>query len=203
MELDELKAIWQKGHEKNDTLPLKSPKEILEDLEKRTTHTITKLRWSVGFEFWSSVGFFILCSSAFLWLQANVILIGLWLVMGLSMGHYYFKSYLIRTTSTQSSNLKTTLEGLIRLFRYYLRIYDCAVVLLCAFVVGYVAWDYWVFFRRFPHKFIGNRLLFPIGFITIYGVFYYYFYRWYLRLLYGRHLAQLELCLGELSEDES
>ncbi|TAE72755.1 MAG: hypothetical protein EAZ85_08940 [Bacteroidetes bacterium] len=189
MELDDLQSIWKKGHQ-NTPQKSRSAQEIEQLLSKKTKGILSNINKSIFIEMILMV--LIAGYSTILFYSIDIRLSILMLILLLvSSGHYYIKYRLLNYSS--SSNLKKSLQRMIKITGRYLYIYQGSVWITLAFagwtggaILSEKNWSWW-----FTGVIVGAA-----------GVIFYLLFQWYLEVLYGKELKALEKCLYELERDE-
>jgi hypothetical protein len=189
MELDELQSIWKQGH-KNLLKNNCSVEEIQNLLQKKTKGILYHINKSIFIE----VILLLVISvySMYFFYPIDKRISGL--VLGfliISSGHYYIKYRLLNYSSSQS--LKISLQRLMRILSRYLYVYQGAVWVALA-IMGWAGgailsernWTWWL-----TGLVVGS-----------FGVIFYLIFQWYLELLYGKQLKELEKCWQDLIREE-
>lgn len=211
MELDDLKHKIKKE--------LEQPSANLEKLAfEKALHTPTKsilgkIKKSMILEFILNI----ICIVGFAYFAYTTeykgLAIYLWtfVVVGLVFLFILRKLYqqLLDVEQTTGSILKTRLEQLYMLLRKFVKHYfqiTMALIPICliySFALGYYDEQY----QPSTNSTTGNSvepyivIAIILAYITGFTLFIYYFTKWYLRKLYGKHLDNLKNLLDELNEN--
>ena len=205
MELRKLKELWDGS---SNSSILINEEELNQILNKRSRRPIAIIKRNLKLE----VAFGILSYCFFIWIVSNqavsIILyfdIILLVVAGILYSIYvFYKNKLLNKMECMScevkSNLSLQLGFLEKLVKLYFKVGNIFVLLtyLIAGAIGYTTSE-------------GNKVSFPhylevLIFIFIGAVLFiinYYFSRWYLFTLYGKHIQKLKNILYEMGESES
>ena len=205
MELRKLKELWDGSS--NSSIPI-NEKELNQILNKRSRRPIAIIKRNLKLE----MAFGILFYCFFIWIVSNqavsIILyfdIILLVVAGILYSIYvFYKNQLLNKMECMScevkSNLNLQLGFLEKLVKLYFKVGNIFVLLtyLIAGAIGYITSESET--DSIPHY------LEIMIFITIGAVLFlinYYFSRWYLFTLYGKHIQKLKNILYEMGESES
>ena len=205
MELRKLKELWDGSS--NSSIPI-NEKELNQILNKRSRRPIAIIKRNLKLE----MAFGILFYCFFIWIVSNqavsIILyfdIILLVVAGILYSIYvFYKNQLLNKMECMScevkSNLSLQLGFLEKLVKLYFKVGNIFVLLtyLIAGAIGYITSESET--DSIPHY------LEIMIFITIGAVLFlinYYFSRWYLFTLYGKHIQKLKNILYEMGESES
>jgi hypothetical protein len=204
MELRKLKELWDGSS--NSSIPI-NEKELNQILNKRSRRPIAIIKRNLKLE----MAFGILFYCFFIWIVSNqavsIILyfdIILLVVAGILYSIYvFYKNQLLNKMECMScevkSNLNLQLGFLEKLVKLYFKVGNIFVLLtyLIAGAIGYITSESET--DSIPHY------LEIVIFITIGAVLFlinYYFSRWYLFTLYGKHIQKLKNILYEMDESE-
>ncbi|MEY4638282.1 MAG: hypothetical protein RLZZ446_801 [Bacteroidota bacterium] len=204
MELRKLKELWDGSS--NSSIPI-NEKELNQILNKRSRRPIAIIKRNLKLE----MAFGILFYCFFIWIVSNqavsIILyfdIILLVVAGILYSIYvFYKNQLLNKMECMScevkSNLNLQLGFLEKLVKLYFKVGNIFVLLtyLIAGAIGYITSESET--DSIPHY------LEIMIFITIGAVLFlinYYFSRWYLFTLYGKHIQKLKNILYEMDESE-
>jgi len=204
MELRKLKELWDGSS--NSSIPI-NEKELNQILNKRSRRPIAIIKRNLKLE----MAFGILFYCFFIWIVSNqavsIILyfdIILLVVAGILYSIYvFYKNQLLNKMECMScevkSNLSLQLGFLEKLVKLYFKVGNIFVLLtyLIAGAIGYITSESET--DSIPHY------LEIMIFITIGAVLFlinYYFSRWYLFTLYGKHIQKLKNILYEMDESE-
>jgi len=205
MELRKLKELWDGSS--NSSIPI-NEKELNQILNKRSRRPIAIIKRNLKLE----MAFGILFYCFFIWIVSNqavsIILyfdIILLVVACILYSIYvFYKNQLLKKMECMScevkSNLSLQLGFLEKLVKLYFKVGNIFVLLtyLIAGAIGYITSESET--DSIPHY------LEIMIFITIGAVLFlinYYFSRWYLFTLYGKHIQKLKNILYEMGESES
>jgi hypothetical protein len=204
MELRKLKELWDGSS--NSSIPI-NEEELNQILNKRSRRPIAIIKRNLKLE----MAFGILFYCFFIWIVSNqavsIILyfdIILLVVAGILYSIYvFYKNQLLNKMECMScevkSNLNLQLGFLVKLVKLYFKVGNIFVLLtyLIAGAIGYITSESET--DSIPHY------LEIMIFITIGAVLFlinYYFSRWYLFTLYGKHIQKLKNILYEMDESE-
>jgi hypothetical protein len=204
MELRKLKELWDGSS--NSSIPI-NEEELNQILNKRSRRPIAIIKRNLKLE----MAFGILFYCFFIWIVSNqavsIILyfdIILLVVAGILYSIYvFYKNKLLNKIECMScevkSNLSLQLGFLEKLVKLYFKVGNIFVLLtyLIAGAIGYITSESET--DSIPHY------LEIMIFITIGAVLFlinYYFSRWYLFTLYGKHIQKLKNILYEMDESE-
>jgi len=204
MELRKLKELWDGSS--NSSIPI-NEEELNQILNKRSRRPIAIIKRNLKLE----MAFGILFYCFFIWIVSNqavsIILyfdIILLVVAGILYSIYvFYKNQLLKKMECMScevkSNLSLQLGFLEKLVKLYFKVGNIFVLLtyLIAGAIGYITSESET--DSIPHY------LEIMIFITIGAVLFlinYYFSRWYLFTLYGKHIQKLKNILYEMDESE-
>jgi len=204
MELRKLKELWDGSS--NSSIPI-NEKELNQILNKRSRRQIAIIKLNIKLD----MAFEILFYCFFIWIVSNqavsIILyfdIILLVVAGILYSIYvFYKNQLLNKMECMScevkSNLNLQLGFLEKLVKLYFKVGNIFVLLtyLIAGAIGYITSESET--DSIPHY------LEIMIFITIGAVLFlinYYFSRWYLFTLYGKHIQKLKNILYEMDESE-
>jgi len=204
MELRKLKELWDGSS--NSSIPI-NEEELNQILNKRSRRPIAIIKRNLKLE----MAFGILFYCFFIWIVSNqavsIILyfdIILLVVAGILYSIYvFYKNQLLNKMECMScevkSNLNLQLGFLEKLVKLYFKVGNIFVLLtyLIAGAIGYITSESET--DSIPHY------LEIMIFITIGAVLFlinYYFSRWYLFTLYGKHIQKLKNILYEMDESE-
>ena len=204
MELEKLKELWDDS--RNSSIPI-NEEELNQILNKRSRRPIAIIKRNLKLE----MAFGILFYCFFIWIVSNqavsIILyfdIILLVVAGILYSIYvFYKNQLLNKMECMScevkSNLNLQLGFLEKLVKLYFKVGNIFVLLtfLIAGAIGYITSESET--DSIPHY------LEIMIFITIGAVLFlinYYFSRWYLFTLYGKHIQKLKNILYEMDESE-
>ncbi|MCK6616420.1 MAG: hypothetical protein L6Q51_02125 [Cyclobacteriaceae bacterium] len=201
-ELNDLKSIWKQQPPGVDT---KNTDDIARMLQGRSTSIITKLKHSVWFELSftvvSGIGLVVYGMYAKSG-QLKWMVLTLAITLAAYIFYYAKKLKLLSRYDLTRGNLKTNLENLVESLTAYLSFYKRSYTILYPvfFCIGLLfgaldtGWD------NFLHRFTQTGFL--IWFVLVATLFMVGIFKitdWYLKKLYGNHLAKLKELLNELS----
>jgi hypothetical protein len=205
MELESLKTIW-----KNVDVAAEgtSAEELELLLSKKSKSPITKLKRNL---FWEMIAVAVLYGITIIYyLSANtpgmLYMVTMLLVLGaLYCWYYVFKRKLLNSmecvTCEVKSNLSTQLTTLEKLVKLYLWAGTLLVPLLLvlSFLVGLFFMDNGVLLAKLGSKIIIVFVVWAlISFLLTIPV--YFLNKWYVNLLYGRHVKKLRQIVNEMNE---
>lgn len=201
MELDELKSIWEK--KRTDFVP-KDEHELAAMLKGNSQSIVHKLKRSVWFELIFTViaGVALLAyalllpNGALKWTSVSI------LALFVCYSVYYIKKLaVLNRFNPGDDNLRANLVKLIENLSSYLNFYTKSYTILYPvyFVLGLLFRGLESGSERFFETITNPR---TILYLVLVGVVFYIatriFTSWYLRKLYGNHLAKLRMLLSEL-----
>jgi Ca2+/Na+ antiporter len=200
MELRKLKELWDGSS--NSSIPI-NEKELNQILNKRSRRPIAIIKRNLKLE----MAFGILFYCFFIWIVSNqavsIILyfdIILLVVAGILYSIYvFYKNQLLNKMECMSCEVKSNLNLQLGFLEKLVKLYFKVVLLtyLIAGAIGYITSESET--DSIPHY------LEIMIFITIGAVLFlinYYFSRWYLFTLYGKHIQKLKNILYEMDESE-
>ena len=204
MELRKLKELWDGSS--NSSIPI-NEKELNQILNKRSRRPIAIIKRNLKLE----MAFGILFYCFFIWIVSNqavsIILyfdIILLVVAGILYSIYvFYKNKLLNKMECMScevkSNLNLQLGFLEKLVKLYFKVGNTFVLLtyLIAGAIGYTTAESNAV--SIPH-YLEVLIFIFIG--AVFLIINYYFSRWYLFTLYGKHIQKLKNILYEMDESE-
>lgn len=205
MELEKLKKLWDDS--RNSSIPI-NEEELNQILNKRSRRPIAIIKRNLKLE----VAFGILSYCFFIWIVSNqavsIILyfdVILLVVAGILYSIYvFYKNKLLNKMECMScevkSNLNLQLGFLEKLVKLYFKVGNIFVLLtyLIAGAIGYAtSEDNTV---SIPH-YLEVLIFIFIGAVLF--IINYYFSRWYLFTLYGKHIQKLKNILYEMDESDT
>ncbi|HYG03984.1 MAG TPA: hypothetical protein VD927_16175 [Chryseosolibacter sp.] len=205
MELEELKDIWNKS---NKGFHLKGESELAGMLKGNSRSIIDKLKRNVWFELIvtivAGVGLLVyamtLPTGALKWTTVSI------LVLFVAYSFYYVKKLsLLRRFDPGHHDVRSSLESLIGSLSAYVNFYKRSYTLLYPvyFGLGVLFGGLETGSSRFYQLFTDTKALLLLSGSAI--VFFFittWFADWYLRKLYGNHIAKLKDVLRELNSGE-
>ncbi len=205
MELDELKDIWKK---KDAGFRLKPEAEIALMLKGSSRSVVDKLIRSVWFELVftlvSGIALLVyaltLPSGALKWTSVSI------LVVFLGYSFYYIKKLtLLKRFTHAEDNLKANLTNLIETLDNYLKFYKRSYTLLYP-VYFCLALLFGGIERGLDQFLTALTNWKTLTYLGVVAIFFYisstWVVDWYLRKLYGNHLAKLKALLNDINEVE-
>jgi len=202
MELETLKTLWQE----QETPPLEeSSREQLQALlQRRSGGPIARMRHNLRFEVVLMIIAYIPCI-VFYWLAFNGKMAGVsWLFVGALLFfyvYYYRKNQLLRKMQCLSCEVRSNLAGQLKTLRRYIRFYFWASTLIVPVMV-FIAFEIALRGREpdLPPFNWKRGLPLLLALIAVTTTIVYYFNRWYIHKLYGRHIRKLQELLREMDE---
>ena len=205
MELEKLKELWDDS--RNSSIPI-NEEELNQILNKRSRRPIAIIKRNLKLE----VAFGILSYCFFIWVVSNqavsIILyfdVILLVVAGILYSIYvFYKNKLLKKMECMScevkSNLSLQLGFLEKLVKLYFKVGNIFVLLtyLIAGAIGYATSEGKTV--SIPH-FLEVLIFIFIGAVLF--IINYYFSRWYLFTLYGKHIQKLKNILYEMDESDT
>jgi hypothetical protein len=199
MELDDLKDIWQKGHQNLKTNPQHSVEEIIGLLKTRTLGILAKINRSILIEVGLTFIMMVL-GMAYYW-QSPIFVLCFAGLGGAAIIHYWVKYRILNDHKYLSGNLKDSLVRLVRIFGGYMYGYYLFTWLMFVISNSVVLIDLIVESNR--QKFSANHLILIFGTLLIWNGVVYFIVQKYLQILYGKHFSNLKKCLDELMHSEN
>ena len=203
MELETLKAIW-----KDQDLPAgeeTSRDQLLALLQKKSTGPIARMRRNLRKEAILMLVSYIPCILLY-WLAFDGLMSGVgWLFVVLLLFfyvYYYRKNQLLKRMLCISCEVRSNLAGQLKTLRKYLRFYFWSSTLIVPVMTSF-AFGIALNSRRLEHPSINWWRVIPLLLLLVaaFTVAIYFFNRWYINKLYGRHIAKLQQLLSEMDED--
>jgi hypothetical protein len=199
MELDDLKDIWQKGHQNLKENPQHSVEDIIGLLKTRTLGILAKINRSILIEV--GLTFVMMCLGMFYYWQSPVFVLCFAGLGGIALVHYWLKYRILNNNKYLSGNLKDSLARLVRIFGRYMYGYYLLMWLMLVISNSVVLIDLIVESNR--QKFSANHLILIFGALLIWNGVIYFIVQKYLQILYGNHFSNLKKCLNELMHSEN
>jgi hypothetical protein len=204
MELEKLKELWDDS--RNSSIPFNED-ELNQILNKSSRRPIEIIKRNLKIE----VAFGILSYCFFIWVVSNQVVstilyfdIILLVVAGILYSIYvFYKNKLLNKMECMScevkSNLNLQLGFLEKLVKLYFKVGNTFVLLtyLIAGAIGYTTAESNAV--SIPH-YLEVLIFIFIG--AVFLIINYYFSRWYLFTLYGKHIQKLKNILYEMDESE-
>ena len=202
MELETLKAIWQDQQLPRDGET--SREDLLALLQKKSGSPIARMRRNLRKEAILLVISYIPII-IFYWIAFGGRLSGIsWVMFGflvLFSGYYFFKNRLLKQMLCVSCEVRSNLSRQLTTLRKYIRFYFWTSTLIIP-VTPVVAFTLVMYSRPAndpPYHWLrGISLLFLLILVLTVGM--YFFNRWYINRLYGRHIGKLQQLLREMDE---
>lgn len=205
MELDQLKSIWK---ESDAAVSNTSPEELEKMLQMQSKSPIAKMKRNLFWELIVIATIYI--GTIFYYLFENkpgMLYLALMLfVIGVMYVWYYVKKRTLLkniecVTCEVKSNLSSQLASLEKLIHLYLWLGTILipVVLILSFIVGLIFTDNGHFIKELGDKLVYVILVWVV-FSLICTVPMYFVNKWYVNLLYGRHVKKLRQILNEMNE---
>jgi hypothetical protein len=202
MELETLKTLWQE----QETPPLEETnrEELLALLQRRSGGPIARMRRNLRVEVVLMIVAYIPCIF-FYWLafEGRMAFVA-WLFVAALLFfyiYYYRKNQLLRKMQCVSCEVRSNLAGQLRILRRYIRFYFWSSTLMVPVMIfvafelalrsrgsGLAPYDWW----------LGLPIL--LGLLVVCTAVIYFFNRWYIHRLYGRHIRKLQKLLREMDE---
>ncbi|MCU0447533.1 MAG: hypothetical protein MUE85_21760 [Microscillaceae bacterium] len=199
MELDDLKDIWQKGHQNLKENPQHSVAEIINLLKTRTLGILAKINRSILIEVALTLAMMVL-GIGYYW-QIPTIAICFGGLGGVALVHYWLKYRILNNSKHLAGNLKDSLARLVRIFGRYMYGYYLLTWLMLVIANSVVLIDLIMESNR--QKIAAGYLVFILAILLVWNVIIYIMVQIYLRVLYGNHFNNLKKCLNELVHSES
>ncbi|MFN5135223.1 MAG: hypothetical protein ACK5DG_07890 [Chitinophagaceae bacterium] len=205
MELENLKTIWK---DVGITVQGTSAEELEQLLSKKSKSPIAKLKRNL---LWELIAVAVLYGITIIYyLSANkpgmLYMVTMLLVVGALYGWYYIsKRKLLNSmecvTCEVKSNLSTQLTTLEKLVKLYLWVGTLLVpfLLILSFLVGLFFSDNGELLAKLGNEIIIILVIWAlISFVLTIPV--YFLNKWYINLLYGRHVKKLRQIVNEMNE---
>jgi len=208
MELNELKEIWKQAAATPED-PLKSDEELMNMLQEPSKGPIAKMRRNLFLELILvvisvtsvSIYYFLAFEGRFREVSWAYMLLSLVFV-----GYYYRKNKLLRSMQCTACRVKANLELQLKTLEKYVKLYliiGTALVPIVMYFMYFLVHGY----KKVPlanafgmagseNKFALLYLLFTI----IFTIVLFFLNRWYIDLLYGRHIRKLRQLIREMEE---
>lgn len=202
MELETFKSIWKEQDQPPEEKT--SRNELLALLQKRSRGPIARMRRNLRIEALLMIVSYLPCI-LFYWWGFEGRMSGIsWLMAGLFLGfyiYYYRKNRLLKQMECVSCEVRSNLAGQLKTLKKYIRFYfwsSTLVVPAMAFFSFEIALH-----NRAPQDppfswWKGISLLLALIISLTVGI--YYFNKWYINKLYGRHILKLQNLLREMDE---
>lgn len=205
MELDELKEIWKTASGE----PHRSNDEILQMMQEPSKSPVAKMRRNLLMELlvvvvsvsWVSVYYFTAFNGRLQEVSWAYILLSL-----LFFWYYYQKNKLLKSMQCVACRVKSNLELQLKTLEKYVRLYliiGTALIPVMLCFMFYLVLNY----KKVPinNSFgmngdEGNFTLLYVLFTVVFTVALYFLNRWYIHLLYGRHIHKLKQLIREMEE---
>lgn len=208
MELNELKQIWKQTGEEQD-VPLKSDEELLNMLQEPSKGPIAKMRRNLLLELILvvvsvtsvSVYYFLAFEGRFREVSWAYMILAFCFVW-----YYFRKNRLLKSMQCVACRVKSNLELQLKTLEKYVRLYLIIGTALIPVVM------YFMYFLVHRDKKVSlanafgmaghenNFALLYLLFTVIFTIAMYFLNRWYIDLLYGRHIRKLKELIREMEE---
>ena len=202
MELETLKTLWQE--QETPSLAESSGEQLLALLQRRSGGPIARMRRNLRLEVVLMIVAYIPCI-VFYWLAFDGKMAGVsWLFVGALLFfyvYYYRKNQLLKKMQCVSCEVRSNLAGQLKTLRRYIRFYFWASTLIVPVMV-FIAFEIALRGRDLdqPPFNWGRGLPLLLALIAVTTTIIYYFNRWYINKLYGRHIRKLQELLREMDE---
>lgn len=199
MDLDNLKNVWKEQEAAN--VP-DSEKDIISMLGKKSQRPIARMKRNLFWELIAVVILYVLAISFFVMDQGgryweNALL--LFLIGIVFLIYYYYKNRLLKQMECVSCEVRSNLEMQVSTLEKFIKFYfraGVAITPIAYYVSGFVVLYKSAIGLNAPanllYVFVGTGVL-----ITIAS---YYLNKWYVKKLYGQHVAKLKELLGQMEE---
>jgi hypothetical protein len=205
MELETLKSVFLFPRVQHAAMKSKAELRLL--LERKITTHLTLLKRNLLIELIIAALFFlfpvyIMFDYSGVYVQLfSVLLLIIMLTFIICAGRLYF---LLRRHEMYSYSLKETVKQLVSIFKSYVNIYFLTtIILIPVFFAVALFMMYMENSTRDDLLYYINwkkSLLIYAGCFGVWMICMYYFTKWYLHQLYGKHVIQLKKTLAELEE---
>jgi len=208
MKLDNLKDVWQTYAAQAAAAHQITEHQIAGLLKARTENAVTKLKRNIYFELGVQVLTVLLFGAGALWVQDDAAFQTLCVVVMVVclpfLGYFWARLSYVRRLNVTTANLRATLRNLIEMLTDLTRLYFWTNMLLApiglaAGQLAYLKLAKGINISHLPWDQMGLRL--GLGF-AIGAVLGYFFLRWYIKKMFGRHLKALQKAYGELENVE-
>lgn len=203
MELDQLKSIWQQEGEQ----PNLNHQKLLDMLKQPSTGPVASIKRNLRFEFISALIVYGACALGFflydkrMYWEVALTFIALGLLFCL---YYGFKMRLLNNMQCLTCAVKSHLQKQLRTLEKYVRVYLWAGTLVVPVMLIYFGW---LGFHKkelygLPSKYGSfSAIALPYIAITVLiTILLYFANKYYLRRMYGKHIAHLKSVVQELNE---
>lgn len=206
MELDNLKTIWK---EAGTVTSVTSQEELEQMLSKKSKSPIAKLKRNLFFEMLFVVIIYSITVAFYFSMYKGIMLANAWMliIVGLLYMVFYFsKRKLLKQMECITCEVKSNLSMQLTTLEKYVKLYLIAGTLLLPVVFitsGIVVYYSLPGPENLP---VSKQEFFPyflIGLVVICLVFVipvYFLNKWYVNLLYGRHVKKLKQIVNEMNE---
>lgn len=208
MELDELKEIWKQADETSG-LPHRSNDEILRMMQEPSKSPVAKMRRNLLMELlvvvisvsWVSIYYFTAFEGRLQEVSWAYILLA-----SLFLGYYYQKNKLLKSMQCVACRVKSNLELQLKTLEKYVKLY---LIISTALIPVMLCFMYYLVlnYKKIPINnsfgMSGNEdkfTLLYLLFTVIFTVVLYFLNRWYIHLLYGRHIRKLKELIRDMEE---
>lgn len=205
MELDELKEIWKTA----SGVPHRSNDEILQMMQETSKSPVAKMRRNLLMELLVVV-VSVSCVSVYYFTAFNGRLQEVsWAYILLALlffWYYYQKNKLLKSMQCVACRVKSNLELQLKTLEKYVKLYliiGTALIPVMLCFMFYLVLNY----KKIPinNSFgmngdEGNFTLLYVLFTVVFTVALYFLNRWYIHLLYGRHIHKLKQLIREMEE---
>lgn len=210
MELDELKKIWKQPGAEHETSSA-SDAEVLNMLQEQSKSPVAKMRRNVFFELIvvllsvSAVAIYYFTAfegnlQGVSWVYIIMALLFVW--------YYYEKNKLLKSMQCVTCRVKSNLELQLKTLDKYVKLYliiGTALTPILLFIMLYLMLGYKKVQVLALFKLESNEtkfiLLYTL-FTAIFTIVMYFVNKWYIHLLYGRHIKKLKGLISEMEEVE-
>ncbi|MBX3256501.1 MAG: hypothetical protein KF862_20360 [Chitinophagaceae bacterium] len=210
MELDELKKIWKQSGAERGMGP-GSDAELLSMLGERSKSPLAKMRRNLFFELVvvlasvTTVALYYFTAfegklKEISWVYIAIAVLFVW--------YYYKKNKLLKSMQCAACRVKRNLELQLKTLDKYVKLYlvtGIALFPIILYILLYLVLGYNKTAILALFKLESDENLFIILytlFTVIFTVVMYFVNKWYIHLLYGRHIKKLKSLISEMEETE-
>ena len=199
MDLDNLKNVWKEQEAAN--VP-DSEKDILSMLGKKSQRPIARMKRNLFWELLAVVILYVLAISFFVMDQGgryweNALL--LFLIGIVFLIYYYYKNRLLKQMECVSCEVRSNLEMQVSTLEKFIKFYFCAGVAITP-IAYYVSGFVVLYKSAIGLNAPANLLYVFLGTGVLITIASYFINKWYVKKLYGQHVAKLKELLGQMEE---
>lgn len=201
MELDEFKELLQS--KESSAEEMQPAKKLDEYIRGESASVIVKIKKNIRFEYRFSIVFALFAWVGLLYPMLYVKFFSLWsVIFCILMAIYLYKlNKQIELYESSSPTVKESLTQIIYIIDRFVKLYFrfTVAMMLPIFVIGLITGSIDVLTNKEIKNFNWTRFsVYYIVFFIFWGIFMYFFAKWYIRKLYGNYLNQLKSQLKDL-----